>query len=54
MPLGEGSADFADVFQSMRRIGYNRGITLQVARGKEGDEVNWIRRQLAFVNGFWP
>jgi L-ribulose-5-phosphate 3-epimerase len=54
MPLGEGSADFADVFQSMKRIGYNRGITLQVARGKDGDEVNWIRRQLAFVNGFWP
>lgn len=54
MPLGEGSADFADVFQSMKRIGYNRGITLQVARGKDGDEVNWIRRQLAFVSNFWP
>jgi hexulose-6-phosphate isomerase len=54
MPLGEGSADFADVFQSMKRIGYNRGLTLQVARGEDGDEVNWIRRQLAFVKGFWP
>jgi L-ribulose-5-phosphate 3-epimerase len=54
MPLGEGSADFADVFQSMKRIGYNRGITLQVARSKDGDEVNWIRRQLAFVRSFWP
>lgn len=54
MPLGEGSADFTDVFQSMKRIGYSRGITLQVARGKDGDEVNWIRRQLAFVKSFWP
>ena len=54
MPLGEGSADFADVFQSMKRIGYNRGLTLQVARGLDGDEVNWIRQQLAFVKGFWP
>ena len=54
MPLGEGSADFDDVFQSMKRIGYNRGITLQVARGKDGDEVNWIRRQLAFVSTYWP
>jgi L-ribulose-5-phosphate 3-epimerase len=54
MPLGEGSADFADVFQSMKRIGYDRGLTLQVARGDDGDEVNWIRRQLAFVKGFWP
>jgi hexulose-6-phosphate isomerase len=54
MPLGEGSADFADVFQSMKRIGYNRGITLQVARSKDGDEVDWIRQQLAFVSNFWP
>jgi L-ribulose-5-phosphate 3-epimerase len=54
MPLGGGSADFADVFKSMKRIGYNRGLTLQVARGEDGDEVNWIRQQLAFVKGFWP
>ncbi len=54
MPLGEGSADFADVFHSIKRIGYGRGLTLQVARGEDGDEVNWIRRQLAFVRGFWP
>jgi len=54
MPLGEGSADFADVFESMKRIGYNRGLTLQVARGEEGSEVDWIRKQLAFVRGFWP
>jgi L-ribulose-5-phosphate 3-epimerase len=54
MPLGEGSANFEDVFQSMKRIGYNRGITLQVARGKEGDEVNWISQQLAFIRRYWP
>ena len=54
MPLGEGSANFSDVFQSIKRIGYNRGLTLQVARGVGGDEVNWIRRQLAFVRNYWP
>jgi L-ribulose-5-phosphate 3-epimerase len=54
MPLGGGSADFADVFQSMKRIDYNRGLTLQVARGEDGDEVNWIRQQLTFVKRFWP
>ena len=54
MPLGEGSANFPDVFQSMKRIGYNRGLTLQVARGTDGDEVNWIRRQLAFIRNHWP
>jgi L-ribulose-5-phosphate 3-epimerase len=53
MPLGQGSADFTDVFQSMKRIGYNRGLTLQVARGEDEDEVNWIRRQLAFLNNYW-
>lgn len=54
MPLGEGSANFEDVFQSMKRVGYDRGITLQVARGKEEDEVNWIRRQLTFIRQYWP
>ena len=54
MPLGQGSADFADVFRSVKRIDYNRGLTLQVARGEDGDEVNWIRQQLAFVKSFWP
>jgi L-ribulose-5-phosphate 3-epimerase len=53
MPLGQGSADFNDVFQSMKRIGYNRGFTLQVARGEDGDEVSWIRQQLEFVRSFW-
>ena len=51
-PLGEGSADFEDVFASIRRIGYCGGLTLQVARGEEGDEVNWIRQQLAFVRRY--
>jgi len=37
----------------MKRIGYDRPITLQVARGQDGDEVNWIRDQLAFVKRYW-
>ena len=53
MPLGEGSADFADVFACMKRIGYDRPITLQVARGEDDDEVNWIREQLNFVKSYW-
>ena len=52
-PLGTGSADFNDVFASMRRIGYTSGITLQVARGTPGDEVNFLREQLAFVKQHW-
>jgi L-ribulose-5-phosphate 3-epimerase len=53
MPLGQGSADFADVFASLNRIGYDRGLTLQVARGKDGDEVDWIRQQLTFIRRYW-
>jgi hexulose-6-phosphate isomerase len=49
MPLGTGSADFADVFASIRRIEYSGGLTLQVARGKDGDEVSWLKSQIAFL-----
>jgi len=53
MPLGEGSADLPSVFTCMKQIGYDRPITLQVARGEDGDEVNWMRRQLAFIQQYW-
>lgn len=52
-PLGTGSANFDDVFQSIRSIGYQGGVTLQVARGAENDEVNFIKGQLAFVKRYW-
>ena len=51
-PLGEGSADFDDVFTSIRSIGYRGGFTLQVARGSDGDEVNWIKQQIAFLRRY--
>jgi hypothetical protein len=37
----------------MKHIGYDRPITLQVARGEDDDEVNWIREQLNFVKSYW-
>jgi L-ribulose-5-phosphate 3-epimerase len=52
-PLGEGSADFDDVFASVRQISYSGGFTLQVARGITGDEVGWIKQQLAFLHRYW-
>jgi len=51
--LGEGSADFDDVFASIRRIRYSGGFTLQIARGKDGDEVNWVKQQIAFIREYW-
>lgn len=52
-PLGEGSANFEDLFASMKKIGYSGGVTLQVARGADGDEVNFTKQQLAFVKQYW-
>jgi len=52
-PLGTGSADFDDVFGAIESIGYAGGLTLQVARGADNDEVNFIRDQLAFVKRYW-
>lgn len=52
-PLGQGSADFDDVFSAIRKIGYRGGLTLQVARDQPGDEVNWIRQQVAFLRRYW-
>jgi len=52
-PLGTGSADFDDVFAAMRSVDYRGGVTLQVARGKANDEVNFLKDQLAFVKRYW-
>ena len=51
-PLGTGSADFDDVFRAIRSIGYRGGLTLQVARGVPGEEVSFMRGQLAFVREY--
>ena len=49
MPLGQGDADFEDVFKSIKSVGYTGDLTLQVARGEDGGEVDWIREQANFV-----
>jgi len=52
-PLGTGSADFDDVFRAIRSVNYTGGVTLQVARGADNDEVNFIKGQLDFVKRYW-
>lgn len=51
-PLGQGSANFDDVFASLRKLNYAGGLTLQVARGTPGDEVDFLRTQVEFVNRY--
>lgn len=51
-PLGTGSADFDDVFKAIRSVGYNGGLTLQVARAVDGEEVEFLRGQLEFLKRY--
>ena len=51
-PLGTGSADFQDIFRAIRSIDYTGGFTLQVARGAPGDEVNFLRGQIEFLERY--
>jgi L-ribulose-5-phosphate 3-epimerase len=53
VPLGSGDADFAALFENLRRISYDGDFTLQVARSKDGDEVNWARHNVSFLRGYW-
>jgi L-ribulose-5-phosphate 3-epimerase len=51
-PLGTGSADFDDVFAAIRSVGYEGGLTLQVARGVDGDEIEFSRGQIEFLKRY--
>jgi len=52
VPLGEGDADFPALFAALRRVAYRGDFILQVARGPEGDEVAWARKNRAFVEHY--
>lgn len=47
--LGTGSADFDEVFGTLKEIGYKNSFILQAARGKDGEEKSNIRQQIDFV-----
>ena len=53
VPLGTGHADLPAVFNEMARVGYKGDITLQVARSEPGNELAWIRENVAFVARHW-
>jgi len=54
VPLGTGHADFAAVFDGLRRVNYSGDFILQAARGTPGGEVVWARRNRAFIEKHWP
>jgi L-ribulose-5-phosphate 3-epimerase len=52
VPLGQGDADVDEVFACLHRAKYAGDIVLQVARGVEGDEVQWARANRAYVERY--
>lgn len=44
VPIGEGDTDFDSLFGCLRTVGYKGDFILQVARGVEGDELAWAKR----------
>jgi hexulose-6-phosphate isomerase len=52
VPLGTGNADFEALFAGLRGLRYSGDFVLQVARGVAGEEVEWARRNLDFVESY--
>lgn len=53
VPLGTGSVDFAKLFSLLRKVNYTGVVTLQVARGEDGKEVETIKRYVSFIQERW-
>lgn len=49
VPLGEGDADLAALFECLDEKGYDGDLVLQVARGRPGDEVAWAQHNRRIV-----
>jgi L-ribulose-5-phosphate 3-epimerase len=49
VPLGSGDTDFEALFSCLHDIAYQGDFVLQVARGEDGDEVNWAIHNRAFL-----
>lgn len=47
VPLGQGDTDFSSLFQCLAGIRYPGDFILQVARGVEGEELEWARHNVA-------
>ena len=43
VPLGEGDTDFIGLFSALAAVNYRGDFILQVARGIEGEELEWAR-----------
>jgi L-ribulose-5-phosphate 3-epimerase len=46
VPLGEGDADFAALFECLKSVNYSGDFILQAARGADGEELAWTRENV--------
>ena len=49
VPLGSGDADLPTLLAGLTRLGYQGDYVLQVARGADGQEVEWARHNLLLL-----
>lgn len=52
VPLGNGiigKKGWEEIFSFLKDIQYSGDFTLQVARGKNGDEINYVKKQVEFI-----
>jgi hexulose-6-phosphate isomerase len=58
VPLGNGDANFQELFECLRKVNYNRDYILQVARETPGNEVTWLGKNrkilLGMLDGKFP
>ena len=47
--LGEGHVDWRALGACLKKVAYSGDLILQVARGEDGDEVDWARHNLAVL-----
>jgi hexulose-6-phosphate isomerase len=50
--LGTGSAQFENFFSSLAKTEYGGSFILQAARGEDGKEKEWIKKQIFFLKSF--
>lgn len=53
VPIGTGSVDFALLFSLLHKMDYTGAVTLQVARGEDGKEVETISGYASLIQGWW-
>ena len=52
VPLGQGAVDFTTLRRALIDIDYQGDFVMQIARGKSGDELPWLRNNAVVVAGW--